>query len=144
MPFVEAVILETMRYTALLPLGVIHRLTDDIAFKEFTLPKNLLLIANTYHCHHSTEIWGDPENFRPDRFLENKILKDSVVSFQPGKRSCPGEPLVKDFLFLFVTKFFRNWEVSPHPNITKEEYFTPDVGVLLLPKKMAVIITKRK
>lgn len=143
MPYTEAVILETLRCSTLLPQGIIHQLSENLNFHGYRLPKGLLLIPNIYGCHYSTEAWQDPQLFRPERFIDNPELKEILIPFQPGKRSCPGEPLAKDVLFLFASKIFQKWKVEPSPGHSKDEYFKPNVGVLMLPKHLPLKITKR-
>ncbi len=106
MPFTEAVILETMRMSSFVPIGILHRLLDDLEIEGYKFPKGLILIPNMYYCHFNRDVWNEPEVFRPQRFLDlngNK-LKEHVVPFQLGKRQCVAEPLAKDILFIFVTR----------------------------------------
>jgi methyl farnesoate epoxidase/farnesoate epoxidase len=53
------------------------------------------------------EYWGDPEAFRPERFLDpatgSLIRKERFVPFGFGKRVCMGESLAKSELFLFTS-----------------------------------------
>ncbi|CAL8123381.1 unnamed protein product [Orchesella dallaii] len=78
MPYTEAVIQEILRITSLAPLGLMHELLHDIEFHGYLLPKGLLLIPNMYHVHNDKKIWGDPGNFRPERFLnedESRVIQ---------------------------------------------------------------------
>ncbi|CAL8123362.1 unnamed protein product [Orchesella dallaii] len=73
------------------------------------------------HCNdiHDTKIWGDPENFLPEKFFnedESRVIQSNAfVAFQPGKRQCLGESLVRDVLFLYIAKIFQNLETFPDP-----------------------------
>ncbi|ODN06235.1 Farnesoate epoxidase [Orchesella cincta] len=151
MPYTEAVILETLRITSLVPLGVMHELLYDIDFHGYRLPKGLLLVPNMYHVHHDKKIWGDPENFRPERFLEedesklirsDSIIRNSVLAFQMGQRKCLGEPLAKDVLFLYVSKIFQNLHASPDPSSPKPN-FEYDDGIVLIANKFRVVMDSR-
>lgn len=94
MPYTEAVIMEVLRKSTLLPMGVIHRMLQDKIFHGFHIPKHTIVISNLYACHYDPEAWGDPENFRPERFLANdgsKILRlDAYMPFSGGRRVCLG------------------------------------------------------
>ncbi len=63
---------------------------------------------NIYYFHNDPEYWGDPEKFRPERFLEQvdgttKLVKhERLVPFGFGRRICMGESLAKAELFLFT------------------------------------------
>lgn len=146
MPYTEAVILETLRKSSLMPLGIIHEFLEDVQLQEYTLPKGMLLIANMYYAHHDKSIWDNPEKFRPERFLdgsESEVLnKESVVAFQPGRRACLGEPLAKDVLFIFVTKIFQTFHIYPDPSNPKPN-FDPDVGLGLVAKPFKIVMKPR-
>lgn len=147
MPYTEAVILETLRKSSLVPLGLIHQITDTVQYKDYVLPKDLLLIPNMYHISNDPSLWGqDADLFVPERFLSldgtTVLKKDGLVAFQPGKRQCLGEPLAKDVLFLFTTKLFQSFEVSPAMGYEVPD-FDPEVGLGLLPKPFKLLMKKR-
>ncbi len=143
MPYAEAVILEILRHSSIIPMGLFHQLLEDTDFHGYSLPKDMILIPNLYHIHHNKHIWGDPQNFRPERFIEGiecTNLKEYVVAFQPGRRGCLGEPLVRDFLFLMLTGIFQKVTVSLDPEIPTEKYFEPDFGLALMPKPLGICV----
>lgn len=144
MPFTEAVILETHRHCSVLPLGMVDELLNDVEdFNGYSLPKGLPLIANTYQIHHSKETWKDPEAFRPERFIENPDLKENIVTFQPGKRTCPGEHVVRDFMFLMVTEWFQKLKIDKHPDVSEEMNFDGHVGFVIVPKTLPIRVMSR-
>jgi cytochrome P450 len=95
MPFTEATIYETLRYSSMVPTGIFHKALGDTALGEYLIPKDTFVLANFYHIHHSKEIWEDPENFRPERFLsqdEKSVVKhECLMAFSTGKRLCLGK-----------------------------------------------------
>lgn len=148
MPYLEAVILETLRMSSLAPFGLIHRLLENIEFEGHTFYKDMILIANIYHVHNDKEFWEDPEVFRPERFQEGgeeqrKRLKEHVVAFQLGRRMCPGEFLAKDVIFLCVAKLFQKYNFYPDDNVKVNEYLKPIAGFLLKPQTLGVVIKPR-
>ena len=72
MPYLRATILETLRYFTVTPLGAaIHVAREDTELKGYgAIPKGTAFIINTWSLHHDKAFWGDPENFRPERFLD--------------------------------------------------------------------------
>lgn len=145
MPFTEAVILETLRISTHAPIGTIHLLLDDLNIRHYKFPKDLILIPNIYHCHYNQCVWGDPEAFRPERFLEQDglKLKTHIASFLRGKRQCLGEHLAMDILFIFATKIFQHFDVQPDASVKPEEYFKPNVGFALLAPALGVYFKDR-
>lgn len=51
-----------------------------------------------YTIQHDKAIWGDPENFRPERWLEENDLSRYLMTFGKGPRQCvrylPSLPLL--------------------------------------------------
>src|SRR5665811_2405210 len=107
MPYTEALTMEVMRKSTILPVGLSHAALVDKEVNGHLIEKGDWLIANVYAIHSSKEIWTDPENFRPERFLssDGKTVKrnEAFIPFLVGKRQCLGESLARDTLFLFLT-----------------------------------------
>ncbi|CAG7785712.1 unnamed protein product [Allacma fusca] len=116
LPYVEATILEIMRLSHIAPNAAPHAVTQDLIFKGFYLPKNTVVLPNFYAGLMSTEIWGDPDNFRPERFLtpdgKSLVRNKAWMPFGVGKRSCLGESLARDEIFLFLTNLVQQVRVS--------------------------------
>lgn len=52
--------------------------------------------------HTDEEIFKNPQEFRPERFMENNNLEKRLIPFGIGKRACPGESLARAELFLVI------------------------------------------
>jgi len=147
MPYTEAVIMEVLRKSSIVPLGVFHTPLADKEFHGYEIKKGTWIVANLYGIHHNPNIWGDPETFRPERFLSKdgtRVEKnEALMPFLVGKRSCLGESLARDTLFLFLTCIFQRFLVKLSlPNGQKPTY-EPTVAFLLNPQKYEVILTDR-
>ncbi|CAL8110894.1 unnamed protein product [Orchesella dallaii] len=147
MPYVEAVILETLRYSSILPLGSPRRMVEDLVFHGYLFPKGVTVIASLYAIHHDPNIWGnDAEIFRPERFLnENKtkvIRHEALIPFGAGKRQCLGEPLARDTLFIVLTSLFQKFNVISELDGTTPD-FTSATGILNGPKPFRIIMKRR-
>lgn len=69
-------------------LGVPHRSTQDTQYFGYDIPANTLLVTNIWGMHRDKKLWGDPENFRPERFLDykgNLKKKDYTLPFGIGR-----------------------------------------------------------
>ncbi|CAL8079866.1 unnamed protein product [Orchesella dallaii] len=147
MPYTEAVIAETLRLSNVVPLGVPHRMNCDKSFNGYILPKDSIVFVNLYGILHDEQVWGDPFNFRPMRFLNEDgsqyIRHESFIPFSIGKRQCIGESLVRDTLFLFITSIFQQFEVLPHQKTETPIYFEADNWFLLVPKTFKVVMNPR-
>ncbi len=117
MPYTEAFTFEVLRVSSIVPLGITHRATEDVEFKGYMIPKGTMVVGNLYSTHHDSEVWGDPDTFRPDRFLSHDgktILKsDSLIPFSIGRRVCLGEIFARDQIFLFVSTLAQQFNLIP-------------------------------
>lgn len=98
MPYTEAILHELLRITSVTSGGLLHRTTENVRFEGYDLPKGTIILPNLYGCQHDEATWGDPDVFRPERWLnddESEFVKDErSIPFSVGKRICPAENLV--------------------------------------------------
>jgi cytochrome P450 len=120
--YTEAVLCEVHRHCTLVPFSVYHSTLADTKFAGYKIPKDTCIFANIRDAHHDKEYWGDPENFRPERFIEKdgkKIIKhEAFMPFSTGKRICLGESLAKDTFFLFFTHILQRFRLEKVPGVT--------------------------
>ncbi|XP_052788751.1 cytochrome P450 1A1-like [Mya arenaria] len=71
-PVLEAVAMEAQRLITVIPLGGPHFCRENIAFEEFDVPANTLVLPNLEYIHHNEAVWGpDAWEFRPERFMDD-------------------------------------------------------------------------
>ncbi|RUS89824.1 hypothetical protein EGW08_002436 [Elysia chlorotica] len=113
--YVEAIVRETQRMSAVSAL--LPRIASkDFEFKGYTIPKDTIILINTVSCLQDAKNWGDPEKFRPERFLTKEGTLHSPEEFVPfgmGKRTCLAENLAKMELFLFMAALIQNFRFEP-------------------------------
>lgn len=87
-PYVEAVLLEVERFCYVVPLTGPRRVLTDTVIDGYNIPKNATVLLNNHSVHHDPNIWGDPENFRPERFLDDKgqiLNNEHLIPFNFGE-----------------------------------------------------------
>lgn len=146
MPYTEAAIMETLRTGIVTPIGGPHRATSDILYKGHLIKENTTILANIYGNLHDPDIWGDPENFRPERFLNEDatqvIRRDTIFGFSEGKRKCLGEKLAKDEMFLFITGILQKFNILSEPN--KLPNFEEEMAFFMrTPKPYKIVVMPR-
>ena len=67
-----------------------HAATCDTTLRGYDIPQGTVVIVSLYSIFMDEDLWGDPENFRPERFLtsEGKLdrgLVENVTAFSLGK-----------------------------------------------------------
>ncbi|XP_052768718.1 cytochrome P450 2C15-like [Mya arenaria] len=116
--YVEAFYTEILRFCDLAIVGGFHSTPVDVVFRGYTIPANTLVIPDLSSVHSDPKIWGDPETFRPERFLDdsgNIVRRDEFMAFMIGKRSCVGESLARMEMFLFLSALVQNFKFESPP-----------------------------
>ncbi|XP_025098452.1 cytochrome P450 2U1-like [Pomacea canaliculata] len=114
--YMEAVIMEVLRYANVAPLGVPHATSCDVEFGGYTIPKGTFLFPNLDSVMRDPEIWGDPDRFRPERFIgeDGKLWRpEEFIPFSMGRRVCMGEALTRMELFLYLSTMVQHFQFLP-------------------------------
>ncbi|XP_042888422.1 cytochrome P450 2L1-like [Penaeus japonicus] len=122
MPYTDAMLLETLRYSSLLPVSLFHSTTEEVKVAGYTIPKGTLLMANAEGCHRDPTYWEKPDEFYPEHFLdpEGRLItkKDGFLPFSSGRRQCLGESLARMELFLFVSAILQSFTIKAPEGVT--------------------------
>uniref|UniRef100_UPI00398E676D cytochrome P450 2U1 n=1 Tax=Pristiophorus japonicus TaxID=55135 RepID=UPI00398E676D len=106
MPFTVATIMEIQRMTTVVPLAIPHMASETVDFKNYTIPKGSIVVANLWSVHRDPSMWEQPDEFNPSRFLDtdgNIVKNEAFMPFGIGKRICMGEQMAKMELFLIFS-----------------------------------------
>ncbi|KAK8390851.1 hypothetical protein O3P69_010518 [Scylla paramamosain] len=144
MPYTEAFINEVFRFGSITPLAV-HASPEETTLGGYRIPKRTWVIGNLYGIHWDKKVWGDPENFRPERFLNEAgefVRSEHVLPFSVGRRNCLGESLARIEIFLFLTSMLQKYEFG-----VAEGFEKPSTnfrcGVTLNPCEYHILLTER-
>lgn len=146
LPFTNATMLEVMRMTTIGPFGVPKYTIRDTNVGGFDIDKDTVVLFNLNAVSFDKELWGDPDKFRPTRFINDKNELDVSASkritiFGAGRRRCPGEKLARINLFIFFSTLMQNLSVMK-PQRTEYD-LRPVIGLVYQPKDFKVIVTER-
>ena len=137
--------METLRKSSMVPMGLMHTATEDTEYQGYSFPNRTVVLWNIYHVHHDPAYWGDPENFRPERFLnpDGTVRKEErLIPFFTGKRSCPAESLAQNEFFLFFTGILQQFEFTLEANATRP-YLGQRQGFILKPPEHKLVVVER-
>ncbi|KAK2574915.1 hypothetical protein KPH14_002606 [Odynerus spinipes] len=118
LPYTEAVITEVQRMWAVTPIIGPRRTFEDTSLESYSIPKDTPILVNLYSVHMDPELFPNPCEFKPERFLKNGIYQpdENVLAFGKGKRRCPGEALARSALFLIFIGIMQKYTLLPVPN----------------------------
>ncbi|KAF9011764.1 cytochrome P450 [Cyathus striatus] len=115
LPYCNALVLEVLRWHAVVPTGVPHRVSEDNIYEGYLIPKDALVIPNIWRILHDPKVYSDPMKFKPERFLGPTPEPDPRnVCFGFGRRICPGRVLADASIFISVTMSLAVFDISKH------------------------------
>ncbi|KIJ60837.1 hypothetical protein HYDPIDRAFT_97846 [Hydnomerulius pinastri MD-312] len=114
LPYVEAVLRETLRWQLASPFGAPHTTTEDDVYDGVLIPKNTIVTANIWAITHDESKYPDPRTFNPSRFLtpEGKLNDDDMhIVFGFGRRICPGRHVAEASLWVAIVSILAAFNV---------------------------------
>ncbi|KAJ0818758.1 putative cytochrome P450 [Helianthus annuus] len=116
--YLQAVIKETLRLHPPGPLSVPHESTEDCVVSGYNIPKGTRLLVNLYKLHRDPNVWSDPYEFQPERFLTTQKDIDlrgnhfELLPFSSGRRMCPGIFFALESLSLALASVLQQFTVT--------------------------------
>jgi len=108
--FAEAWAHEVRRYYPFAPF-IGGRAPQETSYDGERIPKNSVVLLDLYGQNHDAELWPDPYEFRPDRFLDREIGEFKLVPQGGGDprtgHRCPGEQLTVSLLSALAVRLAR-------------------------------------
>ncbi|KAL7606446.1 hypothetical protein Lser_V15G18810 [Lactuca serriola] len=113
--YLNAIIKETLRLYPAGPLAVPHESLDDCIVGGYSIPKGTRLLVNLWKLQRDPNIWSDPEEFKPERFLTSHKDIDvkgnhyELLPFGSGRRMCPGVLFALQVLGLTLARLIQQF-----------------------------------
>ncbi|KAE8138727.1 cytochrome P450 [Aspergillus pseudotamarii] len=124
LPYIDAMVKETLRWHPIGPMGVPHLVTEDDIYEGYLILKGALILPNIWYIElsqdaefhpfqyifnhhrrftHDPNAYCDPEASIPERFLgDNPELDPHTIAFGFGRRICSGRLLADSTVFLRI------------------------------------------
>ncbi|XP_063917298.1 cytochrome P450 306a1-like [Zophobas morio] len=143
LPYTQAVLTEVSRIRTIVPLGFPHFADEDVYVDDVKIDKGQMIMPLLWAVHMDPKVWDQPEEFRPERFLDDEkkfVSSELILPFQSGKRMCVGYDLAKMMIYLFVVVLVKNFKVGPCGSSPMD--FSEVCGLSLVPKPQKVVFVK--
>ncbi|KAG5243261.1 cytochrome P450 [Salix suchowensis] len=147
LPYLQAVIKETLRLHPVLPLMLPRNTLEDTNFMGYLIPKDTQVFVNAWAIGRDPDSWEDPMAFKPERFLGSNIdyrgQNFEFIPFGAGRRICVGMSLAHRVLHLGLASLLHCFEWELGRNYTPE---TMDMneGVGITARKLKPLQAKPK
>ncbi|KAK0580884.1 hypothetical protein LWI29_007456 [Acer saccharum] len=146
--YLQAIVKETMRLYPAVPLSAPREAMEDCTIAGFHIPAGTRLIVNLWKLHRDPNVWVNPSEFIPERFINDHANLDvtglhfECLPFGSGRRKCPGISLALQVLHLTLARLLHTFELrtvseaavdmSEGPGLTVPK--TTPLEVVLTPK----------
>jgi len=145
LPYVSAILRETLRWHPTRPLGTPQVAIEDDVYGDIFVPKGSTIIPNHWAMSRDADVYPNPEHFQPERFLNsvgelfNANEDDSPLAFGWGERSCPGRHLAGEVLWTAIAMTLANFAVGQRSVVGFEPHWTKGAISSPLPFPCAII-----
>ncbi|MGH2993843.1 MAG: cytochrome P450, partial [Solirubrobacterales bacterium] len=110
--YLDAVVTETLRVRPVVP-SVGRLLSSKADLGGFELPKGTAVMPSIYLVHTRADLYPDPYEFRPERFLEGAPDTFSWIPFGGGTRRCLGAAFASFEMKVVMRTILRRAELRP-------------------------------
>jgi cytochrome P450 len=110
LPYVRAMVKETLRWKTVAPLALPHCVTEDDWYEGMFIPKGTICIPNIWLMNHDPAVYGEnAAKFDPAQHLDANgniapappdTKDEGHVSYGFGRRECPGRYVANNSLFI--------------------------------------------
>ncbi|KAF7359221.1 hypothetical protein MSAN_01264200 [Mycena sanguinolenta] len=116
MPYLTAVIKESLRWRNVTPIAIPHFLPVEDEYKGYRLPAGSIVMPNTWAILHDEEMYPDPYSFKPERYLldgkPNPAVMDPDMVFGFGRRICPGRHMAMSSVWITIARILAAFDIT--------------------------------
>ncbi|WVZ90981.1 hypothetical protein U9M48_037219 [Paspalum notatum var. saurae] len=114
LPYLQCVVKETLRLCPVAPIIPAHEAMEDCTVGGFHVRRGTMILVNAWAIHRDPNLWDAPEQFRPERFLDDAGVVTTVTApmlpFGLERRRCPGEGMAMRLVSLTVATLVQCFE----------------------------------
>ncbi|KAJ9694292.1 hypothetical protein PVL29_010004 [Vitis rotundifolia] len=125
LPYLQCVAKEALRLHPPTPLMLPHRANANVKIGGYDIPKGSNVHVNVWAVARDPAVWRDPEEFRPERFLEEDVdMKGHdfrLLPFGAGRRVCPGAQLGINLVTSMLGHLLHHFNWAPPEGVNPED-----------------------
>uniref|UniRef100_A0ACD5UWC1 Uncharacterized protein n=1 Tax=Avena sativa TaxID=4498 RepID=A0ACD5UWC1_AVESA len=139
LPYVEAIVKETMRLHPVAPMLVPRLSREDTSIQGYDIPAGTRVLVNVWSIGRDPELWDAPEEFRPERFLNSSLdVKGQdyeLLPFGSGRRMCPGYNLGLKMIQVSLANLLHGFQWRLPDGVINEQLSMEEIFGLSTPRK---------
>ncbi|XP_059667751.1 cytochrome P450 71A1-like [Cornus florida] len=148
LPYLKAVVKETLRLHPPSPLLLPHETTKKCNINGYEIPPKTCVYVNAWAVGRDPESWENSEEFLPERFMDSSIdYKGQDFEFIPfgaGRRGCPGIYLGALTVELALANLLNSFDWELPPGVKKEDIDMDVLPGITMHKKNALCLLAKK
>ncbi|KAF2829279.1 cytochrome P450 [Ophiobolus disseminans] len=155
LPYVRACVKESFRWHPTAVLGAFpHSTSENDTYNGYRIPKNAIILTNTWAIHRDPKRYPNPSVFDPERFIGDNttssesancmdVSKRDHFGFGAGRRICPGMNVADRSMLLGISRIFWAFDIKPKKGkaLPTQDDFEP--GFVAIPKRFDVDVKPR-
>ncbi|KZT66878.1 cytochrome P450 [Daedalea quercina L-15889] len=153
LPNCVALVKEVFRWMPTAPLSFPHFSMKDDVYKGIKISAGTNVIPNIWAIHHDEELYPEPFEFKPERFLASTedvrtdSLNEGHYAFGFGRRICPGQYFASKSAWIAIVRLAWAFNIDSPLGVNGNPIL-PDLGACRAgltaePKPFDVILTPR-
>lgn len=112
LPYLTAVCNETLRIASVTIFTLPRVVQKPVELAGHTLEPGTVVIGGTYLIHHREDLYPQPNEFKPERFLERQFSPYEFIPFGGGTRGCIGQALAMFEMKLVLAKILLRYQLT--------------------------------
>ena len=112
LPYLDAVCKETLRIYPVAMLTFPRVVQKPVELIGYKLEPGQVVMGCIYLLHQREDIYPEPSEFKPERFLKREYSPYEFFPFGGGKRRCIGEALAKLEMKLVLATIIANYDLE--------------------------------
>jgi cytochrome P450 family 110 len=112
LPYLTAVCNETLRTRPVAMLTFPRVVQEPVELLGHTLEPGTVVIGCMYLTHQREDLYPEPKQFKPERFLESQFSPYEFVPFGGGSRRCLGEALAVFEMKLVLATIISQYQLT--------------------------------
>lgn len=112
LPYLTAVCNEVLRIASVAFLSFPREVVAPITLMDFHLQPGTRVYACIYLTHRRPDLYPEPDQFRPERFLERKYSMSEFLPFGGGMRRCIGDVLAQFEMKLILAQILSRYNLA--------------------------------